>query len=423
MSKTIFLNKLKMPRFNPIKRLSRELTTIEEQIMRSIPRLESTIDPNKCLPPELTIESVDDILYRIGLCFTSIRERPKRSFIDNPFIVFTIISLFLIERLITISSAEDNHQLFVHLACFGYFLGVRKEFDLFFIMCSLMVLISQLINFYNYRKCIKPTFLRVFQMMAGLETPQSLGLTNREEILKLLKTTRRLKRGLHFNSDRICVVMAMAYCLTLYLVYTQPYEVLFYGIPHSILFTLWVRYYWNLYGFQFMAFYIICLYLKFKFNALNERILIIKSAKRFTRIQSMIESIYSLILEINEYNTNYWSKFLLTFWLTNGVTVILYIYICVFLSMPLIPKLVMAYITVLLVITFLFLIFTASSVTLTANNTHKSLNSLFITYCKHNRYDQDKMKDLLFVRFRRKQKVFQKNEKFINHIKLSCLFS
>ena len=44
------------------------------------------MDLNKCLPPELTIESVDDILYRIGLSFDSIRDRPKRKLFYHPLI-------------------------------------------------------------------------------------------------------------------------------------------------------------------------------------------------------------------------------------------------------------------------------------------------------------------------------------------------
>ena len=67
----------------------------------------STIVMNKCLPPELTVESVDDILYRIGLSFDSIRDRPKRKLIDHPLIVFIIISLTLTGRLITFSLSDE----------------------------------------------------------------------------------------------------------------------------------------------------------------------------------------------------------------------------------------------------------------------------------------------------------------------------
>ena len=42
------------------------------------------INPSKVLPKELVIESIDDILYEIGLCFTSQRKHPKRTLIFKP---------------------------------------------------------------------------------------------------------------------------------------------------------------------------------------------------------------------------------------------------------------------------------------------------------------------------------------------------
>ena len=53
----------------------------------------STIVVNKCLSPELTVESVDDILYRIGLSFDSIRDRPKHKLIVHPMFAFLMLCL------------------------------------------------------------------------------------------------------------------------------------------------------------------------------------------------------------------------------------------------------------------------------------------------------------------------------------------
>ena len=39
----------------------------------------SAIDVNKCLPPELTVESVDDILYRIGFVFRFSQRSTEKS--------------------------------------------------------------------------------------------------------------------------------------------------------------------------------------------------------------------------------------------------------------------------------------------------------------------------------------------------------
>ena len=134
-------------------------------------------DPNKCLPPELTVELVDDILYRIGLSYDSVRDRPKRKRIDHPLIAFIIVLLFFIKNLITTSLSDENEIVFRVLGDVGNFLGVRRFFGFSFVLFSFFPLFSQLIYYYNYRNGIKPTFLRVFQMMSGLVSPQSVGLT------------------------------------------------------------------------------------------------------------------------------------------------------------------------------------------------------------------------------------------------------
>ena len=43
------------------------------------------IDPNLCIPQSLIATNADDILYRIGLCPTSLNDRPKRLVITKPF--------------------------------------------------------------------------------------------------------------------------------------------------------------------------------------------------------------------------------------------------------------------------------------------------------------------------------------------------
>ena len=43
----------------------------------------SIMDPNLCIPQSLIATNADDILYRIGLCPTSLNDRPKRRPIDH----------------------------------------------------------------------------------------------------------------------------------------------------------------------------------------------------------------------------------------------------------------------------------------------------------------------------------------------------
>ena len=128
----------------------------------------SKFNSNKCLPRHMIVPDVDDCLYRIGLCMTSVVERPIRLALDHPFCAFIIVSIFLVQRVITCSLSDDNRTIFLLLGSTGYLIGIRRHFDMFFILCSILALSSQLIYYYNYKMGITPTFLRLLQMMSGL---------------------------------------------------------------------------------------------------------------------------------------------------------------------------------------------------------------------------------------------------------------
>ena len=52
------------------------------------------MDPNNCLPPELTVQSVEDILHRIGLTLDSTKSYSKRKLFfksDYYFHIYVII--------------------------------------------------------------------------------------------------------------------------------------------------------------------------------------------------------------------------------------------------------------------------------------------------------------------------------------------
>ena len=62
------------------------------------------MDPDLCIPTVLIAKNADDILYRIGLCPTSLNDRPKRRPIDHPIRAFIVVLLALMERLISMST-------------------------------------------------------------------------------------------------------------------------------------------------------------------------------------------------------------------------------------------------------------------------------------------------------------------------------
>ena len=344
------------------------------------------MNTSQCLPPELTVQSVEEILHRIGLTLDSTKSYPKRKLFFNPIIIFIFCLMIITKEVFILTLDEQNDLTFKVLGSVGYFLGIRKQYSFPTFLISFFPISFQLIYYYNYRNGIKPTFLRVFQMMSGLVSPKSIGLTDEVQIRKLLKLTKFLTKYLELNSTRIVPVSPFTFIITIYMINTNLMETVCYGLPNAINYSILAIYALILISYHVFLQYIICLYLKIKINALNERLIEMKRRKRFIRIRETLQSFDSLYSEINEYNTTFWSKILFIFWTLLGTIIVFVFYICIFSKVDSIALFIFEYILIVLVFSFLFIIFTTSSVTYCANKSYKTLNSLFISYSKHNKH-------------------------------------
>ena len=202
------------------------------------------MNPEECLLKHLVVKDVDDVLYRIGLCLTSVKEQPIRRSIDNPMLAFVITLIFMMEKVITCSLSEDNQLVFQMLGSNVQLLGIRIH-DLFFILCSLLSLVSQLIYYFNHKQRVCPTFLRLFRMMSGAVPPKDLGLTNPEVVVRLCRQSVKWFRLLRYHNDYWIEFLAAVFVFSVYYYKTTFIEVLIFGIPNAIHFTLWARYYWK----------------------------------------------------------------------------------------------------------------------------------------------------------------------------------
>ena len=119
--------------------------------------------------------------------------------------------------------------------------------------------------------------------------------------------------------------------------------------------------------------------------------------KLFLEVWKLIGSYHSIADEIHEYNTTYWSKFLLNFWLTYGLTVILLLYIALFIYIESITKFISCYVFLAFVTSFLMLILKASSVSHSVKCSHVRIASLYVSYSLHNRHPKTSR---LFTKFK-----------------------
>ena len=125
--------------------------------------VEMSIQSNKHLAPELCIESIDDILYSIGLSHDSVRDRPKRSVINKP--IFIAIVLLLQIPLRIVSNSTHNETLYLLTADCGHYLSIKQHVNVMSILVSLMALFSQMVYYHNHSIGVKPTFVRLFQVL------------------------------------------------------------------------------------------------------------------------------------------------------------------------------------------------------------------------------------------------------------------
>ena len=344
------------------------------------------MNTSRCLPPELTVQSVEDILHKIGFTLDSTKTYPKRKLMFNPIIIFTFCLLLITKEVIILSLDEQNDFTFKVLGSVGYLIGIRQIVCLDEILISFFPVYFQLIYYYNHRIGIKPTFLRVFQMMSGLISPESLGLTEEKEIRKLLKLTKTSIKFIEMNNNQMSPAITFIFVLIIYMINTNVKEAICYGIPCAFTIAMLGTYAMNVVNYHTFLQYIICLYLKMKINALNERLNEMKRRKRFIRIRETLQSFDSLYSEINEYNTTYWSKFLFIIWTLLGTFTVFVIYIFIFGRLELVAQIMFAYFLLFFLSIFLLIIFSTSSVTYSANKSYKTLNSLIISYSKHNKH-------------------------------------
>ena len=335
-------------------------------------------NPDHILPPEMRIKSVDNHLYEIGLWIKT-NGGPHKKLAHKPVVGFSALLFELIRCLIfaTISTHESKYD--IYFGNFGALTGINEYYVFLAVNYILNALAAKVIYYWNFKEGIEPTFLRIFQMMSGLVPPKAVGLTDKKEILWLIKRTKLVMKIAKFNSTWVGPPTAFGLAFFGYLRNgCSLSQVIIFGIPNSFLFTLMGICIFDTMMYQLIHFYILCVYLKMKIQSINANLLEKKSLS-IGYIVSKLKAMNSLYLEINEYNTTFWSKYLLLLWLTMSSLTSIELIIVVFSNMPLLYRVIAFYAMVTYCFLFIFVVFTASSVNYQSNKSYKILNHLFVS--------------------------------------------
>jgi hypothetical protein len=340
-----------------------------------------SFDANKVLPQNIVIKGAENHLYRIGLNLIS-NGRQKRSNFYNPLVILSVHIVTVIKSIISLLMPEENEKLLIIIGDFAHFFGVKTQFNVDIIITNSLALTSQLIFYYIYKNGIKQTHLKVFDMMSGLISPKSIGLTNKVEINKLIKESKILFSICEWN-NKIITPMIFTLNLLPFILNYSLLDLMIFGIPHTFLYTLSVHYNCSIIFWPLVYFYLICRYIKIKIKEQNDLIakaIVERKVINSQKILRLIRNLNAIYSEINEYNREFWSKYLLLIWFIFGFLIIFCSYFLFFAKLILILKLIIGYGFAFITLTFLFIISTASSVNYEANKIYKHLNQVIVYY-------------------------------------------
>ncbi len=338
-------------------------------------------DVDKPLPSVIAIKGAENHLYRIGLSLFSLGSQ-KRNRFHNPFFISFIICVQILKSIIAILMIEDKYRLLL-IGDFAYFLNAWYFLNSAVIIWGFLALISQSLHYWKYYKNESPLYLKPFEMISGLVSPKSIGLMDREDINQLLK-----KFKLMFGVSKLVIFGSIfaAFCTSgIPTIINSSYHLFFIEILWVLLFTVFIYFCANINFSQMTYFYIICLYLKLKLRNANNSIrksFDKKYKMNNKRMKNILKSLDSIISEINAYNNDFWSKYLMIVLISVVLVLDLALFEAIFGKMSFFFKIIWFYASSVLFLLLLVLINTASSVSFEANKSYKLLNKLFITYNK-----------------------------------------
>ena len=169
-------------------------------------------------------------------------------------------------------------------------------------------------------------------MMSGTVTPQSIGLTDEKMIRDLLSKSRL---AFKFNDFFRFSITFMAFFISFfsYIIRLSLNQMLWIGFPHTCVFGLGSHYIYNVICTQIFYFFVISYYLKLKQREVNNYLRYVIKNKEKVRIynsNAMTAKLNQIYLEVKEYDSNFWSKFLATIWATSTAIIALIIFMFCF---------------------------------------------------------------------------------------------
>ncbi len=331
-----------------------------------------SVDIDQPLPQSMLIHSAENELFKDGLQFV-INSVSKPRLIHKTFFVCIVFSIQLIKCSVSLLLPKESEELAIIIGDFANFLGVRLHFNLCIILLAILALSSQLLHYSDHINGTKPSYLEVFRMMSCLVTPKSIGFTNEEELEKFMKLAQRIFSIVRLNNNLIIPMLAIIANLFPYLINCTLSDILCYGLPHTLVYSLFVYYVFDTNMWNFTFFYLICRYTKIKLKISNASIPTDAKQGMYLKLCSTLVNVHREVIRLN---ATYWSKYLLSIWIIFALAINTGIYCALFVKMNFISRLIFSYGVISLLGIFLVIINAASAVNLEAFKAYKFLNNM-----------------------------------------------
>ena len=184
---------------------------------------------------------LDNHLYEIGLLPVSLRSDAKPRYLNHPVTLFLVNLLFFITKFLCILTDNQNITMLIALGDFTHKFSTLNYMNIVYLLLCFMWFNSQLIYYYNHKRCIEPTFLRVFRVMSGSVDQISDGLIDEKQMNGLKRLSHRLFNYLIILNKYITTVLKLFYIYPIYIHFITHYNYTLYTNPSFHLYYTFVQ--------------------------------------------------------------------------------------------------------------------------------------------------------------------------------------
>jgi hypothetical protein len=252
---------------------------------------------------------------------------------------------------------------------------VRYHMNISILFSSIIAILSTILHVTNDNI----SWFKPFKMMSGLVTPAGIGLTDSEDVEKLLKRSK-LYLGIveittYFLVPTFTIIMSVVMASNYGL-----YNFLVFGIPWYLIYTIGFHLLCGNICYEVCYFYIICEYLRMKSGNINEKIqkIILINRSKLRNSLKLIKILDRIYAEVEQYNI-FWCKILLLFYICYVCLICTTLYSLVFGNLESLIKITIGYIAVMNILVLVSFLIPGIRVSREVNKSYLLFIKLFVS--------------------------------------------